>query len=828
MRCVNKYQTDDNLTNEEDDDDSWIISNILVTICKHLSNIALSNKNANYKLLEKIRYSFFYQFLFSDFSQDLKIKNEILRYFVCCSGLKSAFDQVNDKKLASLKTKYEQQITAALSSPIVNALRNREFTSANVRLLKALRGLSMILQSNHALGTSIASKEDILNCIVEVATINEPKNDESEEEMKEESQVDPIGFLGCEVLALSCSNTAIREAIIKSNNQHLFAWILDSNDLMIRAYSANALSKFAAIDEDSRELALGGNNRCMLSCCSIIYYLLQNEDHNLINNKSVNDLSNTSKYDGHYFTDSKGVSVEEDEFRNYKLPLMNLCVESISYLSLHIETKLGIISNKNEILKLLVSISSTRYFLRNRSLRHGLLTIILNCSLSKEDVHRYMSEKEEQLMKLKKVVSKGLPRDPTKQDEIIQSRAGSKDKIAAIQKELINENCMYLIYNIVKFTNRENKKIDAYIHEEIGMTEQDEIKLKMREETKRKERYNWDPNKYKNETQKDVMDRKQLSHKSTQKQKYRAFELESKLQRKICQVLMMVSDLNDFRGQLVQQKVVRLALDLFFANKHGVKANDVEIRQMASVAVARICISINPILLNANDIKPIGEVLLSLISDGQHQLYIYEALLALCNITSLPNSEDVKIDISVNKNGWSCLRNAFEDDHDLINAAILEIWCNLCTSFEAGIMRLYKCKETDVQIVTLFLQHDMRRVQRAAVSILAMATSVVCDEECEDEGEEDVSKAICCEIAKNGGVLMLQCVLNIRQNSLIQRFSKKSQMEQAQDRAMDTMIIERVRIVLKNLEKYGYSMKNIDEHGMKKDVMEEFQSYLKN
>ena len=141
-------------------------------------------------------------------------------------------------------------------------------------------------------------------------------------------------------------------------------------------------------------------------------------------------------------------------------------------------------------------------------------------------------------------------------------------------------------------------------------------------------------------------------------------------------------------------------------------------------------------------------------------------------------------------------------------------------------MRLYKCKETDVQIVTLFLQHDMRRVQRAAVSILAMATSVVCDEECEDE--EDVSKAICCEIAKNGGVLMLQCVLNIRQNSLIQKFSKKSQMEQAQDRAMDTMIIERVRIVLKSLEKYGYSMKNIDEHGMKKDVMEEFQSHLKN
>eukprot|EP00487_Bulimina_marginata_P004394 TRINITY_DN20652_c0_g1_i1.p1 TRINITY_DN20652_c0_g1~~TRINITY_DN20652_c0_g1_i1.p1 ORF type:complete len:110 (-),score=8.77 TRINITY_DN20652_c0_g1_i1:155-484(-) len=108
---------------------------------------------------------------------------------------------------------------------------------------------------------------------------------------------------------------------------------------------------------------------------------------------------------------------------------MNLCIETISYSSLHIETKLAMIEKENAILQLLVCVSSTRYFVENRSLRHGLLTIILNCSLSKEDVHRFMSEKEEQLTKLKKVVSKGLPKDPTKQDDIIQSRAGDKEKI---------------------------------------------------------------------------------------------------------------------------------------------------------------------------------------------------------------------------------------------------------------------------------------------------------------------------------------------------------------------------------------------------------------
>ena len=103
-------------------------------------------------------------------------------------------------------------------------------------------------------------------------------------------------------------------------------------------------------------------------------------------NKKLDIDNLMNQYDKHKNNknnqDKQKQESEEEYYRNYKLPLMNLCIETISYLSLHIETKLGIIDNKNEILKLLVSISSTRYFLENRSLRHGLLTIILNCSLS--------------------------------------------------------------------------------------------------------------------------------------------------------------------------------------------------------------------------------------------------------------------------------------------------------------------------------------------------------------------------------------------------------------------------------------------------------------
>merc|ERR1712202_102284 len=127
--------------------------------------------------------------------------------------------------------------------------------------------------------------------------------------------------------------------------------------------------------------------------------------------------------------------------------------------------------------------------------------------------------------------------------------------------------------------------------------------------------------------------------------------------------------------------------------------------------------------------------------------------------------EALKVAVSRHKKGWSVLRGALEEDQHLINAAILECWCNLCTSPTAGVEMLHRNRTCDVQIVTLFIQHDERRVHRAAVSILAMATDEVYSQE-----DMDWAKDIAAEVAKNGGVVMLQCLLNIRQKSLTERF----------------------------------------------------------
>ena len=116
------------------------VSDILVSILKELSKTAHRHGQRQYKLLEKIRYIFLFQFLFSDLSVDSRIKEGVVRYFVCCSGLKSAFDEVNDEKLGALKSKYEQRISEAVTAPLVQALKSRQFGSGNVRLVKAPLG----------------------------------------------------------------------------------------------------------------------------------------------------------------------------------------------------------------------------------------------------------------------------------------------------------------------------------------------------------------------------------------------------------------------------------------------------------------------------------------------------------------------------------------------------------------------------------------------------------------------------------------------------------------------------------------------------------------
>ncbi|ETO26523.1 hypothetical protein RFI_10613, partial [Reticulomyxa filosa] len=823
---------------------------VLKSLLKHLGHLAISNSSDQWAVLEKIRYHFARHLLFGEWSSFLPLQQIVIRCLVSLSGLKSAFDQVNDKRLNELKTKFEQTVTEYVRRPLVDALKSKQVTSKNKMLAKALQGLSLVLQSNYKLGCDIVANEEVLNCVIEVVSSEEKSNSDStnidnnnnnNNNKSKKSPYQELKYLGIEVLALSCSHQPIRKAVMDSGNTHLFAWILDCPNLLVRAHAANALAKFASIDDDARELALGGNNRGLQVVMAIIADLLHDEKFSDSKSPGKLDLSSSSSsssildyddYDDRMLANKKKImkspkeKEEEEEFETFKVPLMNLCIECISYLTLQVEIKLAMVENDDTLLKVLFSLSKTRYFLRNRALRHGLLTVILNCSLSKHDADKALSQKEKQIHKLKKVVAKGLPNNPLKEDEMIHSHAGEDEQISMVQEHLVACNCVYLMYEIIRSTQKENKQIDEYLNEEL-------------DDQKKESSTSGGGDSNQTGGGNSASER----HKQLQRIKYKPIELESKLQMKIAQVLAMFADANEFRsradrkkltqlrGQLIQQNAVRLLLDLFSANSPKDNRNlseDCEkIRLMSGTALARIgvllfiylflfkiiSISIDPRLFNSSHLKPMIVVLLYLIHHSQHELQEYEGLLALCNISSL--SEEMR-EYIMDLQGWSVLRDAFEQSNPQINAAVLECWCNLCTC-EKGLLNLKRNSDCDIKIVTVFLRDASLRVLTAVTNILAMAS---CDED------------LCKSIAKFGGVFSLHVVSrNLREalTVLTQHTSYASDKDNAKTKeeqieiAKHRSILSNVDMTIKNLEHAGFSLTNVYAHGIDQEIMDELQ-----
>ena len=72
-------------------------------------NIAEQGMDGTMAMLERLRYHFTRYLLYSDFTSDvIDLRNDIARCLVCLSGLKSAKDEINDKKMNEKRTKFEE------------------------------------------------------------------------------------------------------------------------------------------------------------------------------------------------------------------------------------------------------------------------------------------------------------------------------------------------------------------------------------------------------------------------------------------------------------------------------------------------------------------------------------------------------------------------------------------------------------------------------------------------------------------------------------------------------------------------------------------------
>ena len=179
------------------------------------------------------------------------------------------------------------------------------------------------------------------------------------------------------------------------------------------------------------------------------------------------------------------------------------------------------------------------------------------------------------------------------------------------------------------------------------------------------------------------MDRKKTStdrYKEMQKIKYKPIELETSLKLKIEKTLMLFSQDSLNRGYMTQQKGLKLMIDLYVMHLNDLSEKSMKLKEWLCVSIARICISIPPISIDSNIHKSIVLCLIFLIKNATHQLFQYEALLAVCNFAATQTKDDIN-DIRkymIEQGLWDHMRECLSDDNPFdINAAALECYCNL-------------------------------------------------------------------------------------------------------------------------------------------------------
>lgn len=198
------------------------------------------------------------------------------------------------------------------------------------------------------------------------------------------------------------------------------------------------------------------------------------------------------------------------------------------------------------------------------------------------------------------------------------------------------------------------------------------------------------------------------------------------------------------RGKLVQQRAMRLLLDLV-QSTHEKSKND------AALALARIAISTNPALYPVGVAEDMALPLIRFMKDTSHELYQFETLLALTNLTS--SNEDIRRTLWKEK-AWYDLRMILTSENWKVQVAGLETQTNMVMCEEAIEHFISEAGDQDIQIFLAFCRSGDFQAVRAASGALAMISHV-----------EEIAK----KIINQKGVETIQPLLENEHEEISQR-----------------------------------------------------------
>ena len=172
-------------------------------------------------------------------------------------------------------------------------------------------------------------------------------------------------------------------------------------------------------------------------------------------------------------------------------------------------------------------------------------------------------------------------------------------------------------------------------------------------------------------------------------------------------MLLAMAQTVDGRGKMVQQGGWKAALGLALSE-------DAAVAQQAAWALAKIAISINPIMYPRRiDSNPESMVkpLLKLVDTYENELQAFEGCLALCNLATVDELKERMVKCGA----WRTVQMTLTSSNEQLQRAALEVMCNLCTHDEI-IERFCAADSQELRIFIGFAQSDDPK----AVEILSL------------------------------------------------------------------------------------------------------------
>eukprot|EP00457_Paulinella_chromatophora_P000211 gb/GEZN01000211.1/.p1 GENE.gb/GEZN01000211.1/~~gb/GEZN01000211.1/.p1 ORF type:complete len:1147 (-),score=257.96 gb/GEZN01000211.1/:2145-5585(-) len=504
-------------------------------------------------------------------------------------------------------------------------------------------------------------------------------------------------FIAAEVLALSSSDPIVRTTVAQSGQADIFQELLQhhstqavngseneksSTSELVRTHAALALSKLQATGEiESTQTEQQEMLAKMMECVP------------KLGQKSASD----------------GQKCEKEEER--EMEIQRQAVETLAYASLDIKNKKDLATrDKGEWFQRIGQLANSE----DNSIRFGVIQIITNMTTSTDDIEREFDAEVEQL---KKVARKGLPGNQTEKEEERNKRAGSAGEIKVLRKLAAQRGAVRFLYTAAKQYWASAAEVEERQQEDKAKEERE----RRREETKKeKEKQKEEAQKSKenkdsqteSDTDKPAPRKKEPHHKKKEKPADQGGMSDNVADSMTTALVQMASE-KENRGFMIQQGAMPLLLRLC-KHRHQKSA------ERAALALARICITTDPNMFpNSSLAFSIVKPILSLMKKAEHELYQFEACMALTNLIGF--NKEVS-DLVVAENGWYELTMLLGTENHLLQRSVVEAMCNLCINDKILERLASEGGEQDLMFFLLFSQVEDVPTQMAATGSLAMVS----------------------------------------------------------------------------------------------------------